>query len=368
MAELPNFTLGIEEEFQIIDPQTRELRSQINKIFENGKISLKDQVKVEMHQSVVEVATNICKNIQEARQEVVHLRGAVAELADKNGLVIGAAGTHPFSRWQDQLITQHPRYESVVNEMQEAARSNLIFGLHVHVGLENRKIGLHIMNAVRYLLPHIFVLSTNSPFWEGRDTGFKSFRVKIFERFPRTGLPEAFHSVGEYDAYIDLLVKTGCIDNGKKIWWDLRLHPFFETIEFRLCDIPMLVDETVALAALMQALVAKTYKLMKSNLEFRSYKRALISENRWRACRYGLEGKMIDFGKEEEVSTKDLILELMDFVDDVVDELGSREELNRIHKILSDGTGADRQLKVYQETQDLTKVVDYIVEQTNLGL
>ncbi|TAE50755.1 MAG: carboxylate-amine ligase, partial [Cytophagales bacterium] len=166
----------------------------------------------------------------------------------------------------------------------------------------------------------------------------------------------------------DLLIKTGCIDNGKKIWWDLRLHPFFETIEFRICDIPMLVDETIALAALMQALVAKTYRLMKSNLAFRNYSRALIAENRWRASRYGIEGEMIDFGKEQALDTKKLIIELLDFVDDVVDELGSREEINRIHDILRNGTGADRQLKVYEETKDLKKVVDYIVQQTNQGL
>ncbi len=367
-STLPNFTLGIEEEFQIIDPHTRELRSHMHKIVEGGKIILKEQVKVEMHQSVVEVGTNICKNIQEADAEVRHLRRTIAELADKQNLVIGAAGTHPFSRWQDQLITEHPRYEAIVNELQEAARSNLIFGLHVHVGLENRKIGLHIMNAVRYLLPHIFALSTNSPFWEGRDTGFNSFRVKVFERFPRTGLPEAFTSVGDYDAYIDLLVKTGCIDNGKKIWWDLRLHPFFETIEFRMCDIPMRAEETIALAALMQALVAKTYKLLKSNLAFRSYSRALINENRWRASRYGVAGKLIDFGKEKEVDTKELIVELLEFVDDVVDELGSRKELDYIHTIMKNGTGADRQRRVFSESQDLKHVVDYIVKETNSGL
>jgi carboxylate-amine ligase len=369
MAEkLPAFTLGIEEEFQIIDPITGELRSHMHKIIEGGKVILKEQVKVEMHQSVVEVGTNVCKNIQEARQEVTYLRRMIAELADKQDLVIGAAGTHPFSRWQDQLITDHPRYELIVNELQEAARSNLIFGLHVHVGVESRKIGLNIMNAVRYLLPHIFSLSTNSPFWEGRNTGFKSFRVKVFERFPRTGLPENFSSVADYDNYLDLLIKTGCIDNGKKIWWDLRLHPFFETVEFRICDIPMLIDETIALAALMQALVAKTYKLMKSNLAFRNYSRALISENRWRASRYGIDGQMIDFGKEEAVNTKDLIVELLDFIDDVVDELGSREEISRIYDILKNGTGADRQLKVYEDTKDFKKVVDYIVQQTNKGL
>jgi carboxylate-amine ligase len=224
------------------------------------------------------------------------------------------------------------------------------------------------MNAVRYFLPHVFALSTNSPFWEGRNTGFKSYRTKIFDKFPRTGIPEFFSSVGEYDDYINLLIKTGCIDNAKKIWWDIRLHPFFNTIEFRICDVPMLVDETIALAAVMQALIVKLYKLMNKNLNFRLYRKVLISENKWRAARYGIDGKLIDFGKQEEVDTRALVMELLDFIDDVVDELGSRHEIEYIHKILAHGTGADRQLRVFEETGDLKKVVDYIVQQTNHGL
>lgn len=362
------FTLGIEEEFQIIDPITRELRSHMHQIVEGGKTTLKEQVKAEMHQSVVEVGTNICKDIDEARREVTYLRKMIGEIAAKQGLVFAAAGTHPFSRWQDQQITDHPRYHEIVDKLQDTARGNLIFGLHVHVGIPNREIGLQLMNQARYFLPHIFALSANSPFWLGRNTGFKSYRTKVFDKFPRTGIPDYFESVAEYDSYINLLIKTNCIDNGKKIWWDLRLHPFFETIEFRICDVPMRIDETIALAALIQAVVAKIYKLMKKNLSFRNYKRALINENKWRAARYGIEGSLIDFGKQEEVPTKDLIYELLEFVDDVVDELGSRHELRYIEKMLENGTGADRQLKIYQSTGDLKDVVDYLVRETNTGL
>ena len=362
------YTLGIEEEFMVIDPDTRELRSHMQQIVEGGKVLLKEQVKAEMHQAVVEVGTNICHNIQEAKKEVKYLRKVIADLAKNSNLLIGAAGTHPFSLWSEQAITEHPRYEEIVNELQDTARGNLIFGLHVHVGINDRNVGLHLMNSVSYFLPHIFALSTNSPFWEGRNTGFKSFRTKVFDKFPRTGIPEFYSSVGEYDDYINLLIKTGCIDNAKKIWWDIRLHPFFSTIEFRICDVPMLVDETIALAAVMQALIAKLEKLMKQNLNFRLYRKALISENKWRAARYGLDGKLIDFGKQEEVNTKDLIHELLEFVDDVVDELGSRNEINYIYRMLENGTGADRQHRVYQETGDLKKVVDYIVQQTNQGL
>src|SRR5688572_31799525 len=312
-SNLPPFTIGIEEEFQVIDPETRQLRSHMHQIVEGGKTILKEQVKAEMHQSVVEVGTNICKNIQEAREEVVYLRKMVAELAAQQGLKIAASGTHPFSLWQEQLITDNPRYHEIVNEMQDAARSNLIFGLHVHIGIDSREQGIKLMNSARYFLPHIFALSTNSPFWQGRNTGFKSYRVKVFDKFPRTGIPDFFSSAEEYDRYVNMLIKTNCIDDGKKIWYDIRLHPYFNTLEFRMCDIPMRVDETICLAAIMQAVVVKLYKLMRQNLGFRIYRRALINENKWRAARYGIHGKLIDFGKQEEVDFKILAMELISF-------------------------------------------------------
>lgn len=364
-----HFTLGIEEEFQVIDPATRDLTSHIHQIVDDGRTLLLEQVKNEMHTAVVEVATNVCEDISDARREVVKLRKAIFEQAAKEGLLIASAGTHPFARWADARITDAPRYKEIVDELQDAARGNLIFGLHVHVGIPSREVGLQIMNTVRYFLPHIFALSTNSPFWEGRDTGYRSYRTKVFDKFPRTGIPDYFGSASEYDDYINLLVKTGCIDNGKKIWWDIRLHPHFNTVEFRVCDVPMRVDETIALAAVMQALVAKLYKLMQSNLNFRLYRRALISENKWRASRFGIHGKLIDFGKQEEVDTKVLIGELLEFIDDVVDDLGSRHEIQYIHEILRMGTGADRQLAEYHRTGgDLQAVVDFIVRETALGV
>ena len=366
---MPLFTLGIEEEFQTIDPETRELRSHMSKIVEGGQITLHERVKEEMHQAVVEVGTNICHNIQEARAEVTELRKHIIELADQQNLKVAAAGTHPFSDWQDQLITPNERYDALIDEMRDVARGNLIFGLHVHVGIESREEGIQILNAVRYFLPHIYALSTNSPFWCGRNTGFKSYRSKVFDKFPRTGIPDFFASANEYDEYIKLLVKTNCIDNGKKIWWDIRLHPYFDTIEFRICDIPMRIDETICIAALIQALVAKMHKLMKQNLSFRPYRKVLINENKWRAARYGIQGKLIDFGKQEEVPYRDLCGELLNFVDDVLDELGSRKEVEYINQILDHGTGADRQLAVFEQTGgDLKAVVDYIVEETKVGI
>ncbi|SEJ33104.1 carboxylate-amine ligase [Dyadobacter koreensis] len=365
---MATFTLGIEEEFQTIDPDTRNLRSHMSKLVEDGKITLKERVKAEMHQAVVEVGTNICHNIQEAREEVTYLRKMILDLAAKQNLQVAAAGTHPFADWVEQLITPDPRYDEIIDEMRDVARGNLIFGLHVHVGIENRNEGIEIMNAVRYFLPHIYALSTNSPFWCGRNTGFKSYRSKVFDKFPRTGIPDYFSSAAEYDEYVNLLVKTKCIDNGKKIWWDIRLHPFFNTIEFRMCDVPMRTDETICLAAIMQALVAKIHKLHRMNLSFRPYHRMLINENKWRAARYGIQGKLIDFGKQEEVEYKLLVVELLEFIDDVVDELGSRQEIEYIHQILEMGTGADRQLAVFEQTNDLKAVVDYIVSETKIGI
>ncbi len=365
---MATFTLGIEEEFQTIDPVTRNLRSHMSKLVEDGKITLKERVKAEMHQAVVEVGTNICHNIQEAREEVTYLRKMILDLAEKQDLQVAAAGTHPFADWVDQLITDDPRYDQIIDEMRDVARGNLIFGLHVHVGIESRNEGIQIMNAVRYFLPHIYALSTNSPFWCGRNTGFKSYRSKVFDKFPRTGIPDFFSSAAEYDEYLALLIKTNCIDNGKKIWWDIRLHPFFNTIEFRMCDVPMRTDETICLAAIMQALVAKIHKLHSQNLSFRPYRRMLINENKWRAARYGISSKLIDFGKQEEVEYKVLIHELLEFIDDVVDDLGSRKEIGYIHQILEMGTGADRQLAVFEETGSLNAVVDYIVSETKIGL
>ncbi len=370
MSENRLFTLGIEEEFQLIDPETRELKAHIQQMLEtkDSHAALKDVLKKELHQSVVETGTCVCENIKEARREIVNLRSELAALAKENNSRIAAAGTHPFSHWMDVPITDDPRYHTLLQDMQLIARANLIFGLHVHVGIDDREIGIHILNAARYFLPHVLAVSTNSPFWVGRNTGFNSYRIKVFDRFPRTGIPDYFSSLTEYENFLKLLVKTNCIDNGKKIWWDIRLHPHFDTLEFRICDVPLRVDETIAIAAMFQAIVAKLHKLIKQNLGFRLYRRALIMENRWRASRYGIHGKLIDFGKQEEVDVKVLLQELIEFVDDVVDDLDCRDEVNYFNEIVKMGTGADRQLAVWEKSKDFKKVVDFIIEETHLGL
>ena len=363
------FTLGIEEEFQIIDPKTRELRSHIQQILADGKVLLKEHVKPEFHQSVVELGTEICEDIRAARKQVTELRSELAGIAAMEGLKIASSGTHPFSHWMDQQITADERYATILNDMQQIARANLIWGLHVHVGIPDREEAIDVMNQARYFLPHLYALSVNSPFWLGQNTGLKAYRQMIFERFPRTGIPDAFESLSEYDDYLKLLVTTGCIDNAKKIWWDIRLHPFFNTIEFRICDAQSRVDDTIALAALMQAVVVKLHKLRQQNVTFRRYPRRLIDENRWRAARYGLDGRLIDFGRCCEVDERDLLHEMIAFIATEVDELGLHRELAHVEKILREGTGADRQIRAWESrSHDLKAVVDHIVAETYEGL
>jgi carboxylate-amine ligase len=357
------FTIGVEEEFQIVDPATWELRSHVSQLLAAGA-SLGDQMKREMHQSIVEVGTPICEDARHLHGEMLRLRSELCAAADRAGLAIAAAGTHPFSSWIDQVISPGERYENIVEELQQLARSLLIFGLHVHVAIPDRTTAIDIMNAARYFLPHLLALSTSSPFWMGRDTGLKSYRTTVFRRFPRTGVPDYFGSWSEYENYVNLLINLNSIDDGKKIWWDIRPHPTFGTLEFRVCDVPTRVEETIAIAALVQAIVVKLHRLYTQNMGFRLYRRALIEENKWRAARWGLDGRLIDFGKKAEVPMRDLALELVAFVDDVVDDLGSRPYVNYVTRILRDGTSADRQLAVYRETGDLKAVVQQVVRET----
>ncbi|MCC7125020.1 MAG: carboxylate-amine ligase [Acidobacteria bacterium] len=365
----PSFSIGIEEEYQTVDPVTFDLRSHIQtELMAQGKRVMKEKVKSEMHQAVVEVGTGVCRNMTEAREDLVTLRRQMVSLAHEHGLELVAGATHPFADWRVQDISPDERYLQVVEDMQLVARSNLIFGLHVHIGVEDRETVIHLMNQIRYFLPHLLALSANSPFWLGMNTGLQSYRCKVFDKFPRTNIPDTFSSWADYDSFVNLLIRTRCIDNAKKIWWDVRPHPFFSTLEVRICDIPLRVDETLAIAALIQATVAKLYKLHAKNQGYREYSRSLLMENKWRAARYGIQGELIDFGLEQAKPERELFLEYLDFVDDVLDELGSRQEVEYIREMLERGTGADRQLQVFEQTGDLRQVVAYMVEETRAGL
>lgn len=366
----PSFTIGIEEEYQTVDPKTFDLRSHIQtELVHEGKRRMNEKVKAEMHQSVVEVGTGVCRTVKEAAIDLYDLRRQMIALTEENGLRLVAGATHPFADWRAQDIYPDERYLQVVEDMQMVARANLIFGLHVHVGIEDRETLIHLMNQMRYFLPHLLALSTNSPFWIGMNTGLKSYRCKVFDRFPRTNIPDTFTSWADFENFVNVLVRTRCIDNAKKIWWDLRPHPIFNTLEIRVCDIPMRVEETLAIAALIQATAVKLFRLHAGNQSWRQYSRALLMENKWRASRYGISGSLIDFGHETEVDERALLGEYLGWVDDVLDELDSREEVEHVRWILDHGTGADRQLAAWQASgRDLQAVVDFMISETKQGL
>ena len=366
-ADVPRLTIGIEEEFQIVDGDG-QLKSHIDTLLKAAAGRMGDQIKPEMMQSVVEVGTKICRDVSEARDEITRLRGTLTGLLRPAGLRLASAGTHPFSHWQEQEITEHERYKLLEEELQDVIRELLIFGTHVHVGIPERDRRIEVMNEARYFLPHLLALSTSSPFWLARNTGLKSYRHVIWSRFPRTGIPPEFSSWDEFENYVELLVRTKCIDDGKKIWWDLRPHAFYPTIEFRVCDAATTVEESLCIAALAQAFCAKLLVLRERNLGFRKYMPALIQENKWRAIRDGMDAKLLDLGKETEVPMKELAIEILEFVDDVVDALGSRKECEHILTVAREGTSADRQIRVYQETGHLHKVVDALCEETVRGV
>ena len=364
---LPELTIGIEEEYQIIDPETRGLTSYIQEFLEQGRVILPDQIKPELMQSQVEVGTHICRNIREARTELIRLRRSVHKVAENNGLKVVAASTHPFSSWSTQDVSAGERYTKLQEDLGDVARRLLIFGMHVHVGIEDRELMIDVMNDSIYFLPHILAISTSSPFWCGRPTGLKSYRSVVFENLPRSGLPPYFESWSDYLESIDTLVRTGCIDEPTKIWWDVRPHPKFPTLEFRIADICTTIEETLCVTGLLVALVGKLIKLRRSNLAWRRYRRHLINENKWRAVRFGVDGHLLDLGKRQEVPFHFLADELLEFIDDVVDELGVRKEVSYLKTILAEGTSADRQRRVYEQTNDLKAVVDHLAEETIRG-
>ncbi len=365
----PSFSIGIEEEYQIIDPVTGELKSYITQLLDAGKLTLKEQVKAELHQSIVEVGTDVCNTPAQAKAEIVRLRRGVMELAARNGLKIAAAGTHPFSSWVTQDITPFERYIGVREDMQMLAQQLLIFGTHVHVTIEDQEFLIDAMNVVRYFMPHVLCLSTSSPFWVGQDTGLKSYRSIVFRNFPRTGIPPQFESYADFQRYVDIMVKTHSIPDGTKVWFDVRPNHNYPTLEFRICDVCTRVDEAVCIAAIFQALIYKLWKLRRDNMTFRIYPSALVEENKWRAVRYGLDGKLIDFGKEEEKPARELIREMLEwFLGDVLDELGSRKEVEYAYKILEEGSSADRQLATFRRTGSLKSVVDQLIVESEEGV
>lgn len=363
------FTLGIEEEFQLVDRQTGQLSPRVLTLLELGGEQFGDKIKSEMLQSTIELITGVCPTITAARLELQHLHTALLQLVRQEGLTLISAGTHPGDSWQEQLSTPDPRYRAIEEELQDVVRALLIFGLHIHVGVEQPELAITLMNQLRTWIPHLLALSSNSPFWNGRYTGLKAYRPVIWKPFPRSGISEPVASWNDFEAYVKTLVHAGIIDNAKMIWWDIRPHPFFNTIEFRVCDMPSSVEDTLALAALCQALVARLSWMHARGMSIPILPRHYIDENKWRAMRHGLDAEIIDFTRGRKLRMRDDIRDLLDFVDDMLDDLGSRREIDYLRALLDDprGTGADRQIAVYQQTGNVQAVTQYLMQQTLQG-
>ncbi len=389
MIRVP-LTLGVEEEYQIIDPKTRELTPHYEALEASGSSLLGEQLKPEMLQSQVEVGTEICRDVREVRQELVRLRGTVDSLARGNGYNILAASTHPFSRWEDQVVSEGERYQELQMNLQAVVRTQLVFGMHVHIGFgkspEALELLIDVMNQIRYFLPHLLALTTSSPFWAGLDSGLKSYRSIIMKSLPRTGVPPAFGSFSEYRAMINLFGKVGSLGKSKdkhstevdatRIWWDVRPQVGLGTLEVRVCDICTRLDEALCIVALVQSIVALLVNLREQNCSWREYQSLLILENKWRAGRYGIDGKLIDFGKEEEIPLRFLANEIVELIEPVVDELGTRQDVEYVQTLLRNGTSADRQLATWRRLMNegatsreaLEKVVDQLVSETTEGV
>jgi carboxylate-amine ligase len=360
----PTLNIGIEEEYQIINPATRELRSYVQQFLEHGQAVLPDQIRPEFLQSQVEAGTRICDDIKQARRELVRMRRSIWQLAEREGLWVAAAGTHPFSSWAHQEVSPYGRYPELSRFLQDVGRRLLVFGLHIHIGIEDKMLCTEVMNQIRSFLPLLLCLSTSSPFWHDRDTGLKSYRSVVFQNLPRTGIPPQFGSYADYRRYVDTLLATGSIAEPTHIWWDVRPSEKFPTLEIRIPDMCTRVEEALCIVALVQAISAKLVRLRLAHRTWPIHRKHLLDENKWRAVRYGIEGKLIDIDRAREVPVRKLIEQLLAWLDDVMDDLGSREEIEYAYTILSGGTSADRQQAVYQKTGNFQAVVDHVVEET----
>jgi len=373
----PEFTIGVEEEYLLVDKETRALiidppRSLIGECQE----LCGEQVTTELMRSQIEIGTKVCNNVQEAREDLVRLRQIVIDVAGRHGLAPIAASTHPFSRWTEQKHTPMERYDSLTAEMQGAARRLMICGMHVHVGINDDSLRIDLMNQLSYFLPHLLALSCSSPFWEGRDTGLKSYRLTVFDVLPRTGLPERFQSFAEYERHVDILIHAGMLEDSTKIWWDVRPSGRFPTLETRIMDVCTRVDDAIALVAILVCILRMLYRLRLENKRWRIYTPMLIYENRWRAMRYSFDEGLIDFAKGELVPFEELLLDILTMTEEDAQALGCEAEIAHVHDILSRGTSAHRQLKTYEiamaagesEENALKAVVDTLINDTAEGL
>jgi glutamate---cysteine ligase / carboxylate-amine ligase len=373
----PELTIGVEEEYLLVDRKTRALiidppQSLIGECEE----LVGGQVTSELLRSQIEVGTRVCHTVQEARADLARLRKGIIEVAARHGLAPIAASTHPFSRWSDQKQTQKERYDSLTAEMQAAARRLVICGMHVHVGISDEELRIDLMNQMSYFLPHLLALSCSSPFWDGHDTGLKSYRLTVFDALPRTGIPERFQSYGEYQRHADFLIDAGLIDDTTRIWWDLRPSGRYPTLETRIMDVCTRLDDAIALSALLVSILRMLYRLRLANQRWRIYTSMLIRENRWRAMRYSFDEGLVDMAKGRVVPFAELLEELLHLTAEDAEALGCTDEVASLRSIMERGTSAHRQIRAYEEAkaegrnqeESLKAVVDLLIADTATGL
>ncbi len=373
----PSFTIGLEEEYLLVDRTTRDLvREPPAAMLAECERRLEGQVSPEFMRSQIEVQTRVCRSVDEARADLARLRHVVAEIATAHGLAPVAAATHPFADWGRQMATRHERYETLERDLQGVGRRLIICGLHVHVGIEDDEQRIDLMNQAGYFLPHLLALSTSSPFWRGEDTGLKSYRLSVFNELPRTGLPDHFESFGEYQRQLKRLVAAGLIEDGTKLWWDIRPSARFQTLEMRIPDVPTRLDDSLSIAALYQCILGMLWRLRRGNQRWRIYPHMLVNENRWRAQRYGYDQGLVDFGKGEVVPFGELLDELIELTAPEAARFGCAAHLAGAREILARGTSAHRQLSVYRQalgrgaasSEALREVVDWLIGETVAGL
>lgn len=370
----PPFTVGIEEEYLLVDRDSRAVADDPpDTLFETCTERLQGRVAHEFLTAQIEVNTNVNDTIDSARAELVELRQTIAEVAAAYNLAPAAASSHPFSGWETQHHTAAERYNAIAEDIQGPVRRLMICGMHVHVGLgDDDDLRIDLMNQVIYFLPHLLALSTSSPFWKGQDTGLKSYRLSVFDEMPRTGIPNHFNSYTEFQRHVDILVGAGLIEDGTKLWWDIRPSARYPTLEMRITDVCTLLDDTLAVAALFACILRMLYRLKMKNQRWRTYAGMLIAENRWRAQRYGLDGGLVDFGRGEVVDCRELMEEIIDLVDEDAQALGCEAEIAHLRVIQERGTSAHRQIATFRaaledgadEMAALKAVVDQLVAET----
>ncbi|NNF11567.1 MAG: carboxylate-amine ligase [Acidimicrobiia bacterium] len=375
--ERPQFTVGIEEEYLLVETESRDLvRDPPPELWSDLNEALGNEVGNEFMRSQVEIQTRPCADISEARQDLTNKRRTVCEVAGRYDLHPIAASTHPFADWGQQLHTDKKRYNLLARDMQGVVRRLVISGMHVHVGIPEPDLRIDLMSQVSYFLPHLLALSTSSPFWHGEDTGLKSYRMSVFKALPRTGLPEHFNSWAEYERHVNVLVEAGIFEDASKVWWDVRPSAQFPTLEMRIADICTRVEDGLSIAALYQSLLAMLFSKRQNNQRWRTYSNFLIAENLWRAQRYGINEPLMDFGIGKLVPFNELTEELIQILRKEADRLGCTAELENIREIVRRGTSADRQLAVYEKAlsenseprEALKRVVDFLIEETKVGL